>query len=59
MGGRVAEKVVFDHVNSGAANDLEQATSIARRMVREWGMSDRVGPMAWSSSSRLSSSART
>ncbi len=48
MGGRVAEKVVFDHVNSGAANDLEQATSIARRMVREWGMSDRVGPMAWS-----------
>ena len=49
MGGRVAEKVVFDHVNSGAANDLEQATSIARRMVREWGMSDRVGPMAWSS----------
>ena len=49
MGGRVAEKVVFDHVNSGAANDLEQATGIARRMVREWGMSDRVGPMAWSS----------
>ena len=48
MGGRVAEKIVFDHVNRGAANDLEQATSIARRMVREWGMSDRVGPMAWS-----------
>src|SRR6478672_3630132 len=49
MGGRVAEKIVFNHVNSGAANDLEQATGIARRMVREWGMSDRVGPMAWSS----------
>ena len=48
MGGRVAEKVVFDHINSGAANDLEQATAIARRMVREWGMSDRIGPMAWS-----------
>ena len=48
MGGRVAEKIVFDHLNSGAANDLEQATSIARRMVREWGMSDRIGPMAWS-----------
>lgn len=47
MGGRVAEKIVFGHLNSGAANDLEQATSIARRMVREWGMSDRVGPMAW------------
>jgi cell division protease FtsH len=49
MGGRVAEKIVFNGLNSGAANDLEQATSIARRMVREWGMSERVGPMAWSS----------
>ncbi len=48
MGGRVAEKIVFGHLNSGAANDLEQATLIARRMVREWGMSDAVGPMAWS-----------
>jgi cell division protease FtsH len=47
MGGRVAEKMVFGQLNSGAANDLEQATGIARRMVREWGMSDRVGPMAW------------
>ncbi|MGA1439797.1 MAG: ATP-dependent zinc metalloprotease FtsH [Ilumatobacteraceae bacterium] len=47
MGGRVAEKIVFGHLNSGAANDLEQATNIARRMVREWGMSDAVGPMAW------------
>ncbi len=47
MGGRVAEKIVFGHLNSGAANDLEQATGIARRMVREWGMSERVGPMAW------------
>lgn len=48
MGGRVAEVVIFGHLNSGAANDLEQATGIARRMVREWGMSDRVGPQAWS-----------
>ena len=47
MGGRVAEMIVFEHLNSGAANDLEQATGIARRMVREWGMSERVGPMAW------------
>ena len=47
MGGRVAEKIVFGNLNSGAANDLEQATSIARRMVREWGMSDQIGPMAW------------
>lgn len=48
MGGRVAEMIVFGSLNSGAANDLEQATGIARRMVREWGMSEAVGPMAWS-----------
>jgi cell division protease FtsH len=53
MGGRVAEVLVFGHLNSGAANDLEQATSIARRMVREWGMSDKVGPMAWSSQQQV------
>jgi len=53
MGGRVAEMIVFGHLNSGAANDLEQATSIARRMVREWGMSDSVGPMAWSSQQQV------
>ena len=53
MGGRVAEMIVFGHLNSGAANDLEQSTSIARRMVREWGMSDAVGPMAWSSQQQV------
>ena len=53
MGGRVAEKLVYGHLNSGAANDLEQATGIARRMVREWGMSDRVGPMAWHSQQQV------
>jgi cell division protease FtsH len=53
MGGRVAEKIVFAHLNSGAANDLEQATNIARRMVREWGMSDAVGPMAWHSQQQV------
>ena len=53
MGGRVAEKIVFGHLNSGAANDLEQATAIARRMVREWGMSEAVGPMAWSGSQQV------
>jgi cell division protease FtsH len=47
MGGRVAEMIVFGNLTSGAANDLEQATAIARRMVREWGMSDLIGPMAW------------
>ena len=53
MGGRVAEKIVFGQLNSGAANDLEQATNIARRMVREWGMSDKVGPMAWHSQQQV------
>ncbi len=47
MGGRVAEMMVFGALNSGAANDLEQATNIARRMVREWGMSEAIGPMAF------------
>jgi cell division protease FtsH len=53
MGGRVAEMIVFGHINSGAANDLEQSTAIARRMVREWGMSERVGPMAWASQQQV------
>ena len=50
MGGRVAEQLIFGHVSTGANNDLVQATELARNMVREWGMSDRVGPMAWGSS---------
>jgi cell division protease FtsH len=48
MGGRVAEELVFSQRTTGASNDLERATSFARRMVREWGMSDKIGPMAWS-----------
>ncbi len=50
LGGRNAEDLVFDVVSSGAANDLQQATNIARRMVTEWGMSEKVGPMSFSSS---------
>ncbi len=46
MGGRVAESLVFDEYSSGAANDLQQATTMARRMVTEWGMSPAVGPMS-------------
>ncbi len=49
LGGRVAEEVVFNNVSTGAQNDLVRATEIARKMVREWGMSDRIGPMAWGS----------
>ena len=46
MGGRVAEKLVFNESSSGAANDLQQATNMARRMVTEWGMSEAIGPMS-------------
>ena len=49
LGGRVAEETVFGSQSTGASNDLVRATEISRRMVREWGMSDRVGPMAWGS----------
>jgi cell division protease FtsH len=45
MGGRVAEKIIFNEVSSGAANDLERATEIARKMVMEWGMSKILGPI--------------
>jgi len=44
MGGHVAEKLVFGDTTTGSGNDLERATEIARRMVTEWGMSERLGP---------------
>ena len=53
MGGRIAEELVFGVSSSGAADDLAGSTEFARRMVREWGMSDRVGPMAWRSSGQV------
>ena len=49
LGGRVAELMVFDMLSTGANNDLVGCTEMARKMVREWGMSDRIGPMAWGS----------
>ena len=52
LGGRVAEELVFGHQSTGAQNDLVGNTELARKMVREWGMSDRVGPMAWGRSGR-------
>jgi cell division protease FtsH len=47
FGGRVAEKLVFDEITTGAGNDLERATQLARKMVCEWGMSDELGPLTY------------
>ena len=44
LGGRAAEKLVFKHYTTGAGNDIEKATGIARKMVCEWGMSEKLGP---------------
>jgi cell division protease FtsH len=49
MGGRMAEDLIYGEVTNGASDDLRKATEFARKMVREWGMSDRIGPMAWGS----------
>ncbi len=45
MGGRVAEEIFMGHMTTGAGNDIERATDIARRMVCEWGMSEKLGPL--------------
>ena len=47
MGGRAAEMLIFNKMTTGAGNDIEQATQIARKMVTEWGMSDLLGPMTF------------
>jgi len=52
MGGRVAEKLVFGNLSTGAANDLERVTEIARKMVTEWGMSERLGPATFGKTQR-------
>jgi cell division protease FtsH len=45
MGGRAAEELVLDHMTTGAGNDIERATKLARKMICEWGMSDSMGPV--------------
>ena len=47
LGGRIAEELSFNSITTGASNDLERATAIARKMVCEWGMSDKLGPLAY------------
>ena len=47
MGGRVAEEIIFDEITSGAGQDIVMATSTARSMVCEWGMSTRIGLLSF------------
>jgi len=47
MGGRVAEKLVFNELTTGAGNDIERVTELARKMVCEWGMSEKLGPLTF------------
>ena len=47
LGGRAAEKLIYDELTVGAENDLEKATGIARSMVTQWGMSKRLGPVSY------------
>ncbi len=53
LGGRIAEGLVYNVFSTGANNDLVGATELARKMVREWGMSERIGPMAWGSHNQV------
>jgi cell division protease FtsH len=47
LGGRAAEEIALNHMTTGAGNDLERATLLARKMVTEWGMSDKLGPLTY------------
>jgi cell division protease FtsH len=47
LGGRAAEKLIYNQTTTGAGNDIERATGLARKMVCEWGMSERLGPLAY------------
>jgi cell division protease FtsH len=47
FGGRVAEEIVFNRISTGAANDIKQATDLAQKMIRSWGMSDELGPLSY------------
>ncbi len=51
LGGRISEKIMLDDISTGASNDIQQASAIARAMVTKYGMSDRLGPISYDSSS--------
>jgi cell division protease FtsH len=48
FGGRGAEEIIFNRISTGAANDIKQATALAQTMIRNWGMSDKLGPLSYS-----------
>ena len=50
MGGRIAEELIYNEMSSGASNDIERATETARAMVTRWGMSEKMGPLAFGKS---------
>ena len=47
IGGRAAEEIALNHLTTGAGNDLERASDLARKMVTEWGMSEKLGPLTY------------
>jgi cell division protease FtsH len=47
FGGRVAEELIFHRISTGASNDIKQATALAQKMIRTWGMSDQLGPLSY------------
>jgi cell division protease FtsH len=47
FGGRVAEEIIFNRISTGAANDIKQATALAQTMIRNWGMSEKLGPLSY------------
>ena len=49
MGGRAAEEIFLGQITTGAGNDIERATELARKMVCEWGMSEKMGPLTYGS----------
>jgi cell division protease FtsH len=48
LGGRVAEEIIYNRLTTGASNDIKEATSLANKMIRDWGMSEKIGPLAYS-----------
>jgi len=54
LGGRAAEEIALNHMTTGAGNDLERATELARKMVTEWGMSEKLGPLTFGKKTNIS-----